>query len=88
MSSNEKSAGLPGAAGSILANVGTAVTRGAAKAIGAVGNAAPQAAKRFAPQIAQGIGAMARHPQAVGATALGAGAYTIGGGLKKQPGQQ
>lgn len=76
-----KHAGLPMGAGNILANIGSAVTRGATQAVGAVAKAAPQTAARFAPQIARGIGMMAKNPRAVGGAALGAGALTIGGGL-------
>jgi len=81
---SQKHAGLPVGTGNILANIGSAVTRNATKAVGAIANHAPQAAQKFAPQIAKGIGLMAKNPRAVGGAALGAGAVTIGGALSQR----
>ena len=81
-----KLAGVPGMVGSIAEHAGAAVgglgkmvTQGASRAAGMLSNTAPQTAKRFAPQIAKGLGMMAANPRATGAAALGTGAVALGG---------
>jgi hypothetical protein len=78
----EKCAGLPVGVGNVLGRVGDTVTQTVGKGLNWAAGKAPNLINKAAPQLHKGMDWMTANTRAVGGAALGAGAATIGAGLR------